>query len=446
MSRLPIRVRLTLPFALAMAVVLAATGAFVYERVGSALLSSVDATLNAQIVEATQHAREGRQLVDPDTSEGPFVTAVALGDGSLVRVSAAGLKSIPVRRGLGRTVRFTAKIDGLHGEWRLIEAPGRYHGAPVTVIVARSLAGREETLHRLGREFMFAAPAALIVAILAGYALAAAALRPVEAMRRRAASVSADAPGRRLPVPPARDEVQALAVTLNGMLERLEAAFEHERRFLSDASHELRTPLALLRAELDLALRRPRSRRELEQALHSAAEETERLSRLAEDLLLLARANQGRLPVRPEELEISAVLEGVRDRFAVRAAELQRALEVDRSEPVRIEADPIRLEQALGNLVDNAFIHGAGTVTLRSQVKNGCVELHVLDQGRGLDSAFVARAFDRFSREDDARSPGGTGLGLPIVDLIARAHGGEAHIENRVNGGSDAWISLPRVS
>jgi two-component system OmpR family sensor kinase len=446
MSRLPIRVRLTLPFAIAMAAVLAATGAFVYVRVGSALLGSVDATLNAQISEATQHAREGRRLIDPDTSEGPFVTGVARPDGSLLRVTAAGVKSIPVRHGLTGSVRFTTEIDGLHGEWRVIEAPGRYRGARATVIVAHSLAAREETLHRLAREFLFAAPAALLVAILAGYGLAAAALRPVEAMRRRAAAVSADAPGKRLPVPPARDEVRALALTLNGMLERLEAAFEHERRFLSDASHELRTPLALLRAELELALRRPRSHGELEHALRSAAEETERLSHLAEDLLLLARADQGRLPVRPEELDALAVLERVRDRFALRAVELDRRLEVDRTRPARIEADPVRLEQALGNLVDNAFTHGAGTVTLSAQVDNGRVELHVLDEGDGVAAEFVDRAFDRFSRADDARAPGGTGLGLPIVELIARAHGGEAHIRNGPAGGSDAWISLPRVS
>jgi signal transduction histidine kinase len=193
-------------------------------------------------------------------------------------------------------------------------------------------------------------------------------------------------------------------------------------------------------------LRRPRSRNELEQALRSAAEETERLTRLAEDLLLIARADQGRLPMRPEELAASSVLERVRDRFAVRAAALHRELEIDRTDPARIEADAVRLEQALGNLVDNAFIHGSGTVTLRALVDNGRVELHVLDEGAGFPEDFTGRAFDRFSRADDARSAGGTGLGLAIVDLIARAHGGGAGLANRAAGGLDAWISLPRRS
>src|SRR6185295_11086518 len=122
-------------------------------------------------------------------------------------------------------------------------------------------------------------------------------------------------------VPPARDEVSRLAETLNDMIGRLEAAFEHERRFLADASHELRTPLALLRTELELALRRPRSRNELEDALRSAADETERLTRLAEDLLLIARSDRGSLPIRRERVSARELLSDVADRFGRRADE-----------------------------------------------------------------------------------------------------------------------------
>jgi len=179
-------------------------------------------------------------------------------------------------------------------------------------------------------------------------------------MRRRAAAITASTPGSRLPVPGSHDEVSRLAETLNDMLGRLEAAFEHERRFLADASHELRTPLALLRTELELALRRPRSREELEQALRSAAEETERLTRLAEDLLLIARSDQGSLPIRRERLSARGVLTDVADRFAGRAAELGRTLAVEPGEDAALDADPARLEQAIGNLVDNALTHGRG--------------------------------------------------------------------------------------
>jgi heavy metal sensor kinase len=442
MGRISIRLRLTLPFALAMAGVLAAMGVFIYLRVGGALLASVDTNLLAQVREAAANAQGGHPLIDPDASEGPVVAAVERPDGHVLTSSPAGLASIPLR---GRT-RYTTHLTGLDGQWRVAELPSSIGPDKVTVVVARSLAARHETLDHLGREFLLAAPAALLLAVLAGYGLAAAALRPVEAMRRRAASITAHEPGRRLPVPAARDEVHALAVTLNDMLDRLEAAFEHERRFLSDASHELRTPLALLRAELDLALRRPRSREELESALHSAAEETERLTRLAEDLLLLARADQGRLPIRAERLNAAQVLDRVRERFSLRARELGRDIRVEAGDDIALDADSLRVEQALGNLVDNAFEHGAGAVALRTRLQNGAVELHVTDQGPGFPDAFLDRAFDRFSRADDARSAGGTGLGLAIVDLIARAHGGDAGVANAPGGGSDVWISLPRAS
>ena len=449
MSRLPIRIRLTLPFAVVMAAVLAAMGIVLYLRVGSALLANVDQNLDAQVAEATSHAHEGRsQLLDRDVSSGPTVAQVQLADGTVVESSPAGLRAIvpaALRAAAvqGMHVRTTTDLNGLRGDWRTIAVPIQVHGRAGVLLIARSLAAREETLDRLGREFLLAAPAALLLAILAGYGLAAAALRPVEAMRRRAAAVTAESPGTRLPVPPAHDEIAALAVTLNDMLDRLEAAFEHERRFVADASHELRTPLALLRAELELALRRPRTRDEYADAIRSAAEETERLSRLAEDLLLIARGDEGRLPIRREELNGHELLDRVRMRFAVRAQELQRPLTVVDGADVTFEADPARLEQALGNLVDNAFVHASGAVALSARRTNGVVELHVTDAGPGVPEGFADRAFDRFSRPDDARERGGAGLGLAIVDLIAKAHGGGARLTPAPGGGADAYIVIP---
>jgi signal transduction histidine kinase len=308
-------------------------------------------------------------------------------------------------------------------------------------VLGLSLGGRNESLERLRREFLFSAPLALLVATFAGYRLAGAALRPVEAMRRRAAAITSSTPGARLPVPHSHDEISRLAETINAMLARLEAAFEHERRFVSDASHELRTPLALLRTELELALRRTRTREELEHALRSAAEETDRLSSLAEDLLLVARADQRKLPVRPEQVHTSDLFERVAERFAVRATQLGRSVRIA-GEDVAVAADPVRVEQALGNLIANALAHGRGTVELSARRSNGHVELHVTDEGDGFPDAFVARAFDRFSRADDARGRGGSGLGLAIVDAIADAHGGSAGIGRRDGGGADVWIAI----
>ena len=441
MSRLPIRFRLVLPFALAVAVVLAGMGVFIYVRVGDQLLSSIDTNLGSQVSEVLSNAREGHGLIDRDAATGPMVAQIQDRAGAVVAAEPPTLTPIPLRARF-----FSAHIPGLRGSWRFLEEPSTFQHKPVVVVVGRSLSARSETLRRLARGYLIAAPAALVLAILFGYALAAAALRPVEAMRRRAAAVTAHEPGRRLPVPRARDEIRALALTLNDMLQRLEDAFEHERRFLSDASHELRTPLALLRAELDFALRRPRSRAELEDAVRSAAEETERLTRLAEDLLLVARADQGALPIHPETVATDDLLYRVRERFAARARELDRSVDVDAPSRLFVRADALRVEQALGNLVANALDHGLGDVTLRARSADEFVELHVLDEGDGFPPAFVERAFDRFSRADDARRAGGVGLGLAIVELIARAHGGGARVANRETGGSDAWITLRPAS
>jgi signal transduction histidine kinase len=273
--------------------------------------------------------------------------------------------------------------------------------------------------------------------------LAAAALRPVEAMRQEAELITGTEPGRRLPLPPARDEVARLGTTLNAMLERLETALARERSFVADASHELRTPLALLKAELDLALRRPRSIDELEQAVNSAADEADRLARLAEDLLVLARADQGRLPVRHDAVRPEALFTTVAERFRPRARQAGRELVASAPPELEVQADRLRLEQALGNLVDNALRHGGGTIELRSVQRNGVVELHVLDEGEGFRPEFLERAFQRFARADESRSSDGSGLGLAIADVIATAHGGHATASNRDTGGADVAISLP---
>jgi len=445
MNRLPIRVRLTLAFAVAMAAVLSGVGLLVYHRVSGELLVSVDQALRSQAAEAVAHAGEAHSLVDEDVSGGTTLAQLLDARGAILRSQPTDLRRLltpsdAARAAAGARVLHTTTIPRHRGEWRVLAVPA---GDGRVVAVTRPLAARAESLDHLRHELVLILPLALLVASIAGYALAAGALRPVEAMRRRAASVSADRPGR-LPVPPSRDEVSRLAVTLNDMLARLEAAFEHERRFVSDASHELRTPLALLRAELELALRRPRSADELREALHSAAEETERLTRLAEDLLLIARADQGALPVRRERVAAGEVLATVAGRFDTRARALGRELLVEDSD-VLIDADPARIEQALGNIVDNALVHGLGPVRLRAVERDGSVELHVEDRGPGFPDGFEERAFDRFSRADEARSHGGTGLGLSIVELIAEAHGSRAGARNRPGGGADVWLSVPRA-
>jgi signal transduction histidine kinase len=441
MSSVPIRVRLTLGFAAAMAVVLAGVGLFVYRRVANELRATVDQALVAQ---AREESHTGS--VDADTGSGPTFAQLY---GPLGQLRHSQPKQLPplVGRGVvaqalaGRRVWLDEELPQRRGQWRVLAAP--VPGQNRVTVLARSLEPRNESLDHLRHELLIFLPLALLAASLGGYALAAGALAPVELLRKRAEAVHPGEPGR-LPVPPAGDEVSRLALTLNEMLDRLQAAVEHERRFVADASHELRTPLALLRTELDLALRRPRSREELESALRSAADETQRLTRLADGLLLIARADQGRLPIRPETVAVGDLLADAATRFASRAASLGRELRVVETE-LQVEADPLRVGQALVNLVDNALTHGGGTVELRAEQQGAFVELHVVDGGSGFPVEFRDRAFDRFSRADEARSGGGSGLGLSIVELVAGAHGGGAGLAASSSGGADVWISLPRA-
>jgi signal transduction histidine kinase len=273
------------------------------------------------------------------------------------------------------------------------------------------------------------------------YLFAAGAMHPVERMRSRAATISAAEPDARLPLPEARDEIRRLGETLNAMLERLQAAFARERAFAADASHELRTPLAILKTELELAARDGRTREELSAAVASAAEEVERLNRLSEDLLVLARADEGRLPVRREPIVVADLLDQVARDFRT-TLNGERPLLVAAPSGLTLEADPVRLREALTNLVDNAVRHGDGEVRMSGARVNGHVELHVTDQGPGFPKEFLPGAFARFTRAEHARPRGGAGLGLAIVDAIAKAHGGSAHAANAEHGG-DVWMSLP---
>jgi signal transduction histidine kinase len=449
MSSISLRLRLTLAFAVAMAALLAVTGVFVYFRVGGALVGTVDQQLRSQAAEAAAHSRE-RSLIDPDVAPGPTIAQVLDAKGHVVQSTPLGLPALVGGATLARVlsgsrVVETSDLPGHREGWRLLAQPLRADGATRVLVVARSLQSRREALQRLLRELLIAGPIALLLVSLAGYGLAAAALRPVESMRRRLKDISASTPGRRLPVPAARDEMHRLAETLNEMLDRLEAALEHERRFVADASHELRTPLAMLRTELELALRRRRTREELENAIRSAVQDTDRLSRLAEDLLLIARSDQGGLPIRRERVDAEELLQTAANRFAARAREHGRTIDVSGNGRLFVDADPERIEQALGNLIDNALRYGDGRIKLSALLRGALVELHVTDAGPGFPPAFVRRAFDRFSRADDARGGGSSGLGLSIVDLIARAHGGEAGAATPAGGGADVWIAVERA-
>jgi heavy metal sensor kinase len=433
-----------------MAIVLFATGLFLYVRLGAELDSATDRGLRERTDDVAALLRQpGAGAESANRLEQVGGVAQVLDPGGAVLDTTPQLGDRPLlttpelSRARGGAVSIGRRsVPGSDDPAKLLATPITVRGARLVVVVGASLEGREEALESLLTQLLIGGPVALLLSSLAAYALAAAALRPVESMRREAEAVSAAEPGRRLPLPAASDEVARLGETLNKMLGRLEKALARERRFVSDASHELRTPLAALRAELELALRKQRSPQELEDAVRSAAEETERLSQLAEDLLVLARADGGNLPVRRERMAVTALLGDVRERYARRAAEARRPLEVRAADSLELLADRLRAEQALGNLVENALRHGRGRIRLDARRLAGRIEVHVQDDGPGFPPEFLEQAFDPFSRGDTARSRAGAGLGLAIVDVIARAHGGRARAANRTEG-ADVWLEFP---
>jgi len=452
LSRVPLRLKLTLAFAGVMALVLAALGGFVYLRSASDLNASLDKGLRTRADDVAALVREA----DSGLTEA-MSTGLREENESFAQVLDASGEVVDATPPLGRRPlldddqRRRAALEPLTFERDDVFEPGdpvRLLATPVlakdrrlVVVVGSSLDDSEEALENLLALFLVGGPVALALASLAGYGVAAAALRPVEAMRRRAAEIGEAEPGRRLPVPAADDEIARLGDTLNAMLARLQAAFERERTFVSDASHELRTPLAILKTELELALRAGRSPEELRKALQSAAEETDRLAQLAEDLLVIARSDQGRLPIRTSSVMLADLLESVRVRFASRAE--GRTITVDVPGELQVRADPLRLEQALGNLMDNALRYGEGEVRIEAESTGDRVILRVHDEGEGFPADFAATAFERFTRADTARTRGGSGLGLAIVHAIAEAHGGRAAAGAPTEGGAEVSVELP---
>jgi len=447
-ARLPIRAKLTLVYAVVIALMLGAIGVFLYFHFKSGLDDGLNGTLSARADDVSALLRQESlrglahrrnvlagsdltwQVLSPEgrvlfTSSGPG--AAALLNPAEVRDAGAA----------------TSYVDHAERERLLVR---RTRDGGRVLAVRSSLEQRERALELLNGALLGGGGLTLIVAALAGYGLAGAVLRPMEAMRRAAAQISYADPQARLPLAVAEDEVHRLGVTLNEMLARLERARERERTFVSDASHELRTPLAILKTEIEVALRTDNPPETLRAALRVAGEEADRLSQLAEDLLVIARSDAGRMDLDRREVTARRLLEDVDRRFRVRARESGRDVTVEPSGDVSLVADVPRVQQALSNLLDNALRHGAGTITLRAHADDGHVELHVLDEGPGLPTAFLSQAFERFSRAHPGRAGHGSGLGLAIVDLIAVAHGGRASLRNRTDGhGADAWLDLPSV-
>ncbi|HZS22415.1 MAG TPA: ATP-binding protein [Pseudonocardiaceae bacterium] len=443
---MPLRLRLAALFSLATAVIIACAAVMFLAQLRDGLYATLDTGLRAQMDATAQELASDGKLPAFRPNDEP--TVVERLDGTPVQVSpsAAGLTlSAELRKAALRDAAcFTTNVGG--ERTRVLASTAYLHGMRVLVMVSTGTDVSDDAVERVRTALIVGGPLGVLLVGLGAWLLADAALRPVERMRKEASAIGEHDPDRRLAIPTTRDEIAALGLTMNRLLDRLHTALERERRFVGDASHELRTPLAILRTELELAGRPGRTAEALRSAIAEASEETDRLIKLTEDLLLLARADNHQTILHLTSIQLSELMAAAVRRG--RGRDHQPPIEVACPENLRFVADRDRMLQLLENLITNAVVHTPPRTAVQVgayQSQDGHLTIQVLDEGPGLPPDFQPRAFDRFHRAEDARSrdTGGTGLGLSIVRAIAEAHGGTADINNRTEGGACATVVLP---
>ncbi|WP_327242499.1 sensor histidine kinase [Streptomyces sp. NBC_01320] len=454
---MPLRWRLALVFALGTALVIAVAGFLFLQRLTAGLDASLEATLRAQAdAEVVRLAARGPlpplpppSARDPDGGLGTGagaerVAQVLAPDGRLLAFTdGAGRRPLAddeqVRAATRSTVGFTTSVEGQ--EYRMLAVSASNDDKPVVVVVGSSTRLADAATTHSRNALLLGGPPAVVAAGLGAYWLAGSALRPVDRMRRRLTEITEHDTGARLKTPATHDEVATLAATMNDVLDRLADALARQRGFA-------------LRAELELAGQPGRTREELAAAVAAAAQDTDRLIRLSEDLLMLSRTDEGRSVVRPERLAPAELLAAAVRAASSRAAPRKVRVRLQADEGVRMVADPDRLRQAVDNLLDNALRYAPDGsdvevgLTVRGAEMDARAVIEVRDHGPGFPRAFLPLAFERFRRADAARSRhgGGAGLGLAIVRAIAQAHGGSATADNAPGGGARVRLEIPLAS
>ena len=455
---LPIRARVTIWYVTLLAGLIAALGVFVVIRLHADLVSGVDATLDtraAQILLGYQGTGEGefRDVSDASLkglSGGESAAQLLDTRGAVLETSGDPAAESPMisRSQIaaaigGDTVRSTVGLGTDAEPFRAlaVKLPG---SAGNIIVVTTSLDTVNASVSHLTVLLLFAGPALLVVAGFGGWWLAGAALSPVVRMTKQASQIGIERLDERVDVPNASDEIHDLAITMNAMLERLERGVRDQRRFVDDASHELRTPLAVMRAELEVGMRDPRIDPDARAVLASAAQEVEEMGATVEDMLTLARADEGQLVLIREPLDLHEVASDVRDALAPMAGAADVEVKVQGSTAPAL-ADRRRMEQVVRNLLANAirYVGRGGHVVVDTWADHGEVGCVVRDDGPGIPVAALPYVFDRFYRADLARTGSGSGLGLAICREILTAHAGAIRVASEPGAGSEFVFTLP---
>jgi heavy metal sensor kinase len=458
--RAPIRLRLTAWYVVVLALIIAALSAFVVTRLRSDLTSEVDRALRsaaAQIgqgygAEGAAEFRDVARTVLPGPVGGESAAQILEPAGRVLHVEGSLVARSPLieraalTRALGgEAVLATRQVGSPAQSLRTFAVPVRRSGRRQVLVVAESLGEVNSAVDRALLLLVIGGTGGLVLAAIGGWWIARKALRPVQVMTTRADSIGVADLSQRLAVPRTHDEVGHLARTLNAMLARLEEGVETRERLVADASHELRGPLAAMRSELEVSLRHDPLGGAARTVLTSARDEVVRMGRIVDNLLTLARVDEGRLEllVAPHDLRALAERAVRTHRAAAAGAGVELVVE---GGPLVAEVDPDRFEQVIGNLVDNAIRHSPRGGTVRVRLSDGGSEagIDVCDEGPGVPAEARERIFERFARQEAARGrDGGAGLGLAICREIVRAHGGRIWVRDRDPRGSAFCITLP---
>ena len=446
-----IRLRLAAVFTAAAAILFAAGSWLFVTALSSSLLSSIDAQLAARLSTASRYlpGQGGAQPVPGTPAPGEYIVQIIdpagrVRSGSADAGTTAALPAAQLAR--ARHQPLTVTVADEDERERVMAAPlaGR---AGWVAVAAVDLEAFDATIGDATRNLLIAGGVFAAAAGLGSYGLARAALSPVERLRREVAALSERDQASEIQVPRTRDEIAALAATMNQLLGRLRLALARQRALVADASHELRTPFAVLSGELELASRPGRSREELEGAVAHASEEAARLARITEQLLFLARADEDMISPRRQPTDIGRLLTSSAEQAASRARQAGISYNVQTPSGLVANVDPDRIREAVDNLVDNAlrFAPSGTSIVLAARAAGDTLIVEVRDDGPGFPAEFLPHAFERFARPDSgrARSDGGAGLGLAIVSAIAHAHRGRASASNSPGGGAVVTLELP---
>jgi heavy metal sensor kinase len=372
-----------------------------------------------------------------------YVVGVFDGSGRPVREMPVWLSIARPVEPIARRAASVTSSDGRR--WRLMLRPGESNGRGFIVAIAAPLDEITEHWRRLLEACAGGIPFVLALAAAGGWALGRRGLRPLETIATEARDITAQTPDARLTVAGAGPELDDVATSFNRVLDRLNTALATQRRFMADASHELRTPVSIMRTAADVTLSQDdREKAEYREALTAVSQQSSRLTRLVDDMLVLARADAGGYPMATTEVDLDAVVDDCVRELTPRAA-AKRIRVTSHLEPISVAADEGMLRRMCANLLTNAIAYtpADGAITVTMAPGPGVVAIEIADTGPGIPAMDRERVFERFVRLDPARAEGGAGLGLSIARWVAEAHGGHVDLLTSGPDGSVFSATIP---